>query len=87
MVKAKKEGPFSGRVPNVRQARPGVPWGVHGRKTMGRGPSNASATWAQKVAAKIMNPRTWSESIRRIRFRPMYASANMGHPSRTSKFG
>jgi hypothetical protein len=29
----------------------------------------------------------WSESIGKIRFRPMYAQANMGHPSRTINLG
>jgi hypothetical protein len=30
-------------------------------------------------------PVPWSESIGKNRFRPMYAAANMGHPSRYVK--
>src|SRR5258707_41227 len=41
----------------------------------------------EKTAAKNEIPCVWSESIGRIRFRPMYAWANMGHPSRTNDRG
>jgi hypothetical protein len=37
----------------------------------------------KKTAAKSKCPCARSESIGRIRFRPNYAGANMGHPSRT----
>src|SRR5271156_6142939 len=47
----------------------------------GRSPSNALASG--KTVAMCEAPCTWSKSIRRIRFRPMYARANMGHPSKT----
>ncbi|MEA2543145.1 MAG: hypothetical protein QOH35_4511 [Acidobacteriaceae bacterium] len=37
--------------------------------------------YGQKTPAKSNSPCAWSESIGLIRFRPMYAEANMGHPS------
>jgi hypothetical protein len=40
--------------------------------------------YSEETAAKSKSPCTWSESIGRIRFRPMHAEANRGHPSRTS---
>jgi hypothetical protein len=35
---AMSQARFPGRVPHVRRARPGLPWGVHGPKKMGRSP-------------------------------------------------
>src|SRR5579859_2783868 len=61
-------------------------------------PCSPKRTWAEddgaqplptllliaETAVNSKSPCTWSESIRRTRFRPMYAGANMGHPSNTS---
>jgi hypothetical protein len=58
-----------------------------GGKRRGAAPSNAFAKLGKMAAAKIITPCACSESIRRIRFRPMYAGANMGHPSRTKDLG
>ena len=76
VVGTRKQAPFSGA--------------YMGRKSRGAAPSNAFAKRAkktEKTVAKIKNPCTRSESIGRIRFRPMYARANMGHPSRTYACG
>jgi hypothetical protein len=37
-VLANNQARFPGRAPNVRPTCPGVPWGVHGPKTMGCAP-------------------------------------------------
>jgi len=50
-----------------------------GNKT-GRSPFQRSC-YVGNEAAKIKNPYTWSESIGRIRFRPLYAG-DIGHPFR-----
>src|SRR6266700_901250 len=53
-----------------------------GRERWGAAPFNAFSTWGERSAAKSKGPCALSKSIGRIRFRPMYAQANMGHPSR-----
>jgi hypothetical protein len=73
MVGAKNQALLPGRVPHVRPTSPGVPWGVHGRNKTGRSPFQRSCYVGNETTAKIKNPCTWSESIGRIRFRPMYA--------------
>src|SRR5579863_7653898 len=61
-------------------------------------PCSPQRTWAEddgaqplpplsliaETAVNSKSPCTWSESIRRTRFRPMYAGTNMGHPSNTN---
>jgi hypothetical protein len=51
-----------GRVPHVRPTCPGVPWGVHGLKKMGRSPLR-TLLLGEQTAATDENRRTWSESI------------------------
>jgi hypothetical protein len=53
-----------------------------GRKRRGASPFKRFCYVAKKTATKSKSPCAWSESIGRIRFRPMYAEANMGHPER-----
>jgi len=53
---------------------------------MGRCPFQRSCYVGNETTAKIKNPCTWSESIGRIRFRPLYAGANIGHPFRQEGF-
>jgi hypothetical protein len=76
VVGAKNEALFPGRVPHVRT-------GVRGPKKTGAALPTL-LLFGKKTAAKSKSPCAWSESIGRIRFRPMYAGANMGHPSRTN---
>jgi hypothetical protein len=56
-----------------------------GRKRRGAAPFNA-VVMSLKDSAKSKIHFRWSESIGRIRFRPMYSWANMGHPSRTDGY-
>src|SRR5450631_3359572 len=42
---------------------------------------------AKRLRPKSESPCAWSESIGKIRSRPMYALANMGHPSSTTDRG
>jgi hypothetical protein len=62
MTGAKNQAVLPGRVPHVCP-------GVHGRNKTGRSPFQRSCYVGNETAAKIKNPRTWSESIGRIRFR------------------
>ena len=50
----------------------------------GAQPLRTLLLYSGQTAARSKSRCTWSESIGRIRFRPMYAQANMGHPSRTN---
>ena len=52
-----------------------------GPKKTGAAPSNASTMRTKRRRLREESCDTWSESIRKNRFRPMYAGANMGHPS------
>jgi hypothetical protein len=49
----------------------------------GAQPSPMLLLCGEKIWAKSNSSCAWSESIGRTRSRPMYAWANMGHPSRT----
>src|SRR5450631_2919947 len=59
----------------------------HGPKKSGRSPFPTLLLCGEKIAAKSESPCPWSESIGKIRSRPMYALANMGHPSSTTDRG
>ena len=80
VVGAKTEALFPGRVPHVRPS-------VHGLKKTGRSSferfCNAAKTLRPRARVLAHGMRALEESV----FRPMYAQANMGHPSRTNDRG
>ena len=59
---------------------------IHGPKRRAQ-PHPTLLLREQKTTTKSKNPGVLSESIGKIRIRPMYAEANMGHPSRTKDRG
>ena len=67
--------PSSGRVPHVRTS-------VHGTKKTGRSPFQRSCHAAERQLLKgliLVTHRV--KAFEKNRYRPMYAGANMGHPS------
>jgi hypothetical protein len=72
--------------PNPPERVPHVRPGVRGTKTVGRSPFerfslDARDTFPERAV------QTKVKAFEDIRFRPMYAEANMGHPSRTFEYG
>jgi hypothetical protein len=77
-----RPGIFPGGAPHVRLSA----LRTLGRKRRGASPFNAVATH-KKTAAKSKIVAHEVKALERFRFRPMYAQANMGHPSKTEDLG
>jgi hypothetical protein len=75
-----------GSGPKPRNRKSGFAPAYVGRKRWGAAPSK-SFRYAPKILFPAEQSKTKVKAFEKHRFRPMYAAANMGHPSRTANDG